>query len=179
MILVILQAKLFQLLLVHLFLNKNFQLKLAPKSHVYIFQLHHYTILFVCVFKLRLICFSFLLIFQPYLNGLRFVLTILGGTIAAMGSRAIGYPSAGALGCMTIAFFAGIGWKRQQRQLTAQQRQRQLENENVSFFLLLSIFSPALPTLLRLQCVGSFAYELMRSIKTTTTTTTLVLEVEL
>ncbi|XP_049305618.1 sodium/hydrogen exchanger 9B2 isoform X4 [Bactrocera dorsalis] len=65
-----------------------------------------------------------------YLNGLRFVLTILGGTIAVMGSRAIGYPSAGVLGCMTIAFFAGIGWKRQQRQLTAQQRQRQLENEN-------------------------------------------------
>uniref|UniRef100_A0A0K8WLF4 Mitochondrial sodium/hydrogen exchanger 9B2 n=2 Tax=Bactrocera latifrons TaxID=174628 RepID=A0A0K8WLF4_BACLA len=68
----------------------------------------------------------------PYLNGLRFVLTILGGTIAVMGSRAIGYPSAGALGCMTIAFFAGIGWKRQQRQLTAQQRQRQLENENAT-----------------------------------------------
>nr|XP_014094552.1 sodium/hydrogen exchanger 9B2 isoform X2 [Bactrocera oleae] len=67
-----------------------------------------------------------------YLNGLRFVLTILGGTIAVMGSRAIGYPSAGALGCMTIAFFAGIGWKRQQRQLTAQQRQRQLENENAT-----------------------------------------------
>ncbi|XP_050321119.1 sodium/hydrogen exchanger 9B2 isoform X1 [Bactrocera neohumeralis] len=68
----------------------------------------------------------------PYLNGLRFVLTILGGTIAVMGSRAIGYPSAGALGCMTIAFFAGIGWKRQQRQLTAQQRLRQLENENAT-----------------------------------------------
>ncbi|XP_053947042.1 sodium/hydrogen exchanger 9B2 isoform X2 [Anastrepha ludens] len=64
-----------------------------------------------------------------YLNGLRFVLTILGGTISVMGSRAIGYPSAGALGCMTIAFFAGIGWKRQQRQLTAQQRQSQLDNE--------------------------------------------------
>ncbi|XP_054081726.1 sodium/hydrogen exchanger 9B2 isoform X2 [Zeugodacus cucurbitae] len=68
----------------------------------------------------------------PYLNGLRFVLTILGGTISVMGSRAIGYPSAGALGCMTIAFFAGLGWKRQQRQWTAQQRQRQLENENAT-----------------------------------------------
>ncbi|XP_017476056.1 PREDICTED: mitochondrial sodium/hydrogen exchanger 9B2-like, partial [Rhagoletis zephyria] len=66
----------------------------------------------------------------PYLNGLRFVLTILGGTVSVMGSRAIGYPSAGALGCMTIAFFAGIGWKSQQQRLTAQQRQRQLENEN-------------------------------------------------
>ncbi|XP_017487622.1 PREDICTED: mitochondrial sodium/hydrogen exchanger 9B2-like, partial [Rhagoletis zephyria] len=68
----------------------------------------------------------------PYLNGLRFVLTILGGTVSVMGSRAIGYPSAGALGCMTIAFFAGIGWKSQQQRLTAQQRQRQLENENSS-----------------------------------------------
>uniref|UniRef100_W8B8J4 Mitochondrial sodium/hydrogen exchanger 9B2 n=2 Tax=Ceratitis capitata TaxID=7213 RepID=W8B8J4_CERCA len=67
-----------------------------------------------------------------YLNGLRFVLTVLGGTISVMGSRTIGYPSAGALGCMTIAFFAGIGWKGQQQHLTPQQLQRQLENENSS-----------------------------------------------
>ncbi|XP_067630189.1 sodium/hydrogen exchanger 9B2 [Eurosta solidaginis] len=65
-----------------------------------------------------------------YLNGLRFVLTILGGTISVMGSRFIGYPSAGALGCMTSTFFASIGWKRQQRQGKAQQPQRQLEYEN-------------------------------------------------
>lgn len=87
-----------------------------------------------CVFLLFTV-FFISLAFQPYVNGLRFVLTILGGTVSVIGSRAIGYPSAGALGCMTIAFFAGIGWKSQQQRLTAQQRQRQLENENVSFFL--------------------------------------------
>lgn len=37
---------------------------------------------------------------------------ILGGQFSVMGSRAIGYPSAGALGCIVIAFVAGIGWKR-------------------------------------------------------------------
>lgn len=78
--------------------------------------------------------YFFFLSIQAYLNGLRFVLTVLGGTISVMGSRTIGYPSAGALGCMTIAFFAGIGWKGQQQHLTPQQLQRQLENENVSFY---------------------------------------------
>lgn len=39
---------------------------------------------------------------------------IFGGTIAVMGSKAIGYPSAGALGCVTVAFVAGIGWKKQE-----------------------------------------------------------------
>ncbi|XP_065372260.1 sodium/hydrogen exchanger 9B2 [Calliphora vicina] len=65
-----------------------------------------------------------------YVNGLRFVLTVLGGTIAVMGSKAIGYPSAGALGCVTVAFIAGIGWKRQEKKLTPQQLQA-YENANV------------------------------------------------
>ncbi|KAH8384107.1 hypothetical protein KR009_012156, partial [Drosophila setifemur] len=56
-----------------------------------------------------------------YANGLRFVLTILGGTIAVMGSRVIGYTSAGALGCVTTAFIARIGWRREESKLTPQQ----------------------------------------------------------
>ncbi|XP_030376682.1 sodium/hydrogen exchanger 9B1-like isoform X2 [Scaptodrosophila lebanonensis] len=46
-------------------------------------------------------------------NSLRFVLTFLGGTLSVMGSRVIGYPSAGALGCVSLAFTAGIGWKQE------------------------------------------------------------------
>ncbi|XP_039492874.1 sodium/hydrogen exchanger 9B1 isoform X2 [Drosophila santomea] len=60
-----------------------------------------------------------------YANGLRFVLTILGGTIAVMGSRVIGYTSAGALGCVTTAFIARIGWRREEIRLTPQQLQTQ------------------------------------------------------
>ncbi|EDV94686.1 GH18256 [Drosophila grimshawi] len=56
-----------------------------------------------------------------YANGLRFVLTILGGTIAVMGSRIIGYTSAGALGCVMMAFIAGIGWKREELRMSPQQ----------------------------------------------------------
>ncbi|XP_017145172.2 sodium/hydrogen exchanger 9B2 isoform X2 [Drosophila miranda] len=58
-----------------------------------------------------------------YANGLRFVLTILGGTIAVMGSRVIGYTSAGALGCVTTAFIARIGWRREESKLTPHQLQ--------------------------------------------------------
>ncbi|KAH8310451.1 hypothetical protein KR044_001417, partial [Drosophila immigrans] len=58
-----------------------------------------------------------------YANGLRFVLTILGGTVAVMGSRVIGFTSAGALGCVMMAFIAGIGWKRQELKMTPQQLQ--------------------------------------------------------
>ncbi|XP_032289350.1 sodium/hydrogen exchanger 9B1 isoform X2 [Drosophila virilis] len=58
-----------------------------------------------------------------YANGLRFALTILGGSIAVMGSRIIGYTSAGALGCVMLAFIAGIGWKREELKLTPYQMQ--------------------------------------------------------
>jgi len=49
----------------------------------------------------------------------------LGGTIAVMGSRVIGYTSAGALGCVTTAFIARIGWRREETRLTPQQLQAQ------------------------------------------------------
>ncbi|KAH8358860.1 hypothetical protein KR093_002959, partial [Drosophila rubida] len=58
-----------------------------------------------------------------YANGLRFVLTVLGGTVAVMGSRVIGFTSAGALGCVMMAFIAGIGWKREELKMTPQQLQ--------------------------------------------------------
>ena len=37
---------------------------------------------------------------------------LLGGTFSVKGSQFIGYPSAGTLGCITIAFVAGVGWKK-------------------------------------------------------------------
>ena len=37
----------------------------------------------------------------------------MAGTFSVVGSKLIGYPSAGALGCITIAFVASTGWKRQ------------------------------------------------------------------
>lgn len=44
---------------------------------------------------------------------------LLGGTFSVMASKFIGYPSAGALGCIMIAFVAGIGWRRQRTTPTA------------------------------------------------------------
>ncbi|XP_017847791.1 sodium/hydrogen exchanger 9B1 [Drosophila busckii] len=60
-----------------------------------------------------------------YVNGLRFVLTVLGGTIAVMGSRVIGYTSAGALGCVMLAFIGNMGWKREELKMTPAQLQAQ------------------------------------------------------
>lgn len=48
---------------------------------------------------------------------------MLGGTIAVMGSRIIGYTSAGALGCVMLACIGGIGWKREALKMTPQQLQ--------------------------------------------------------
>lgn len=50
-----------------------------------------------------------------------------------MGSKTIGYPSAGALGCVTVAFIAGIGWKRQEKKLTPKQLEA-YETVSFSFF---------------------------------------------
>lgn len=36
----------------------------------------------------------------------------LSGTLAVMGSKYLGYPSAGALGCITASFVAGTGLRR-------------------------------------------------------------------
>ncbi|XP_055624670.1 sodium/hydrogen exchanger 9B2-like [Toxorhynchites rutilus septentrionalis] len=47
-----------------------------------------------------------------YTNGLRFSMTILAGTLSVVGSKLIGYPSAGALGCIVTSFVAGTGWKK-------------------------------------------------------------------
>ena len=48
-----------------------------------------------------------------------------------MGSKVIGYPSAGALGCVTVAFVAGYGWKNQLEQLPPAEK---LHNENVRMY---------------------------------------------
>lgn len=52
-----------------------------------------------------------------------------------MGSKTIGYPSAGALGCVTVAFIAGIGWKRQEKKLTPKQLEA-YETVSFSFFFI-------------------------------------------
>lgn len=52
-------------------------------------------------------------LFKKYVTALRFVIMVICGSLAVIGSKAIGYPSAGALGCITHAFVAGTGWRRQ------------------------------------------------------------------
>jgi NhaP-type Na+/H+ or K+/H+ antiporter len=37
----------------------------------------------------------------------------LCGALSVIGSKYLGYPSAGALGCITASFVAGTGWRRQ------------------------------------------------------------------
>lgn len=66
---------------------------------------------FNCMLRLRE-CLTHVHAFQIYANGLRFTLMFVGGMVAVWASKFIGYPSAGALGCIQIAFIAGIGWRR-------------------------------------------------------------------
>jgi hypothetical protein len=40
-------------------------------------------------------------------------LIFLSGTLSVVGSKAIGFPSAGALGCIMVALVAGTGWREQ------------------------------------------------------------------
>lgn len=49
---------------------------------------------------------------QKYANGLRFMLMVLGGLLSVIGSRAIGFTSAGALGCMVLAVVCGRSWQK-------------------------------------------------------------------
>ncbi|XP_055381129.1 sodium/hydrogen exchanger 9B2 isoform X2 [Condylostylus longicornis] len=48
---------------------------------------------------------------SKYVNGLRYLMIVLGGMVCVKGSQAIAYPSAGVLGCVTIAFITGTQWK--------------------------------------------------------------------
>lgn len=42
-------------------------------------------------------------------------LTLLGsGLVTVLGSRAVGVPGVGATACLTLAFLAGIKWRREQ-----------------------------------------------------------------
>uniref|UniRef100_A0A336LX08 CSON007078 protein n=2 Tax=Culicoides sonorensis TaxID=179676 RepID=A0A336LX08_CULSO len=61
---------------------------------------------------------GFIMLYLPnnqakYVNGLKFTMITLMGSLSVYGSKAIKYPSAGALGCITTAFIATEGWKRQ------------------------------------------------------------------
>ena len=44
---------------------------------------------------------------------MRFLLVFIGGLTATFGSRAVDLAGAGALGCLTLAFVAAIGWRRE------------------------------------------------------------------
>ncbi|XP_018328727.1 sodium/hydrogen exchanger 9B2-like isoform X4 [Agrilus planipennis] len=50
---------------------------------------------------------------NEYIVTLRTLLLGLGCLLSAVGSSAIGYAGAGALGCIVAAFVASIGWRRQ------------------------------------------------------------------
>lgn len=47
---------------------------------------------------------------------LRFVLLFGGGLLATFGSRALDISGAGALGCLTLAFVAALGWRKEVKQ---------------------------------------------------------------
>lgn len=44
------------------------------------------------------------------------MIIVLSGTLSVMGSKYLGYPSAGALGCISASFVAGTGWRRRKQQ---------------------------------------------------------------
>lgn len=62
---------------------------------------------FVCYFPVNNLTFSF----QRFKNALRFVLTICGGLFVVCGSKSIGFPAAGALGCAVLSITANASWK--------------------------------------------------------------------
>lgn len=41
---------------------------------------------------------------------------VLGGLLSVLGSRAIGFPSAGALGCVILACTCGRSWQKPKHQ---------------------------------------------------------------
>ena len=137
--------------------------------YLFVWFLIFFLLFFIMIFLILILIhirihFLFILL-QAYVNGLRFILTILGGAIAVMGSKAIGYPSAGALGCVTVSFIAGIGWKRQMEKLTPQQLQAY---ENVSaapyfVFVICISTTPTLPLSPFILCsnVSSFIYRFL------------------
>lgn len=59
---------------------------------------------------------------------------LLGGTFSVTASKFIGYPSAGALGCITIAFVAGVGWKHRTGIENVGGKQTKNFNINTYFF---------------------------------------------
>ncbi|KAG5673012.1 hypothetical protein PVAND_003091 [Polypedilum vanderplanki] len=56
---------------------------------------------------------------SKYANGLRFTTIVLSGALSVMGSKYLGYPSAGALGCISASFVAGTGWRRHKKRNAA------------------------------------------------------------
>ncbi|GAB0094164.1 sodium/hydrogen exchanger 9B2 [Sergentomyia squamirostris] len=49
---------------------------------------------------------------STYSTGLRVVTIVMAGVLGVVGSKAISYPSAGALSCIVVSFVAGTGWRK-------------------------------------------------------------------
>ncbi|ETN59730.1 hypothetical protein AND_008669 [Anopheles darlingi] len=69
-----------------------------------------------------------------YSNGLRFTMTTLAGALSVVGSKAVGYPTAGALGCIVTAFVAGTGWRKRPPAMATLTTATERDNE-VSVYL--------------------------------------------
>lgn len=67
--------------------------------------LSHFHLIFLIKFE------KLSLFLQRFKNSLRFILTLVGGLFLVTGSKAIGFPSAGALGCVVLTLVAGTSWK--------------------------------------------------------------------
>ncbi|XP_055678968.1 putative SLC9B1-like protein SLC9B1P1 isoform X2 [Lutzomyia longipalpis] len=49
---------------------------------------------------------------STYSTGLRVATIVMAGILGVVGSKAISYPSAGALSCIVVSFVAGTGWRK-------------------------------------------------------------------
>ncbi|PIK45923.1 putative mitochondrial sodium/hydrogen exchanger 9B2 [Apostichopus japonicus] len=67
---------------------------------------------------------------------LRFIFLVSGGILAVFGSDLAGLPGAGALGCLTLAFVAGHGWKDSKEPVEVQLNQLWLMFQPLLFGLI-------------------------------------------
>lgn len=60
---------------------------------------------------------------------------VLGGLLSVIGSRAIGFTSAGALGCMVLSCMCGRSWQKPYHQATQVLHASIIPIENIHFDL--------------------------------------------
>lgn len=69
---------------------------------------------FFCLFHFSCGHCTVLVAKQKYANALRFTAMVVSGMLSVIGSKAIGFPSAGALGCATMACVCARTWRKPQ-----------------------------------------------------------------